>query len=236
MGPSGGSRSCHAVDSHESRRRQGQSRETWISFSRNIGATRDGNMVRYDDFRSGIRYEYDLPQKKLYRLSVTDGAAEEIESLEGLFQAIFRGDAIREGDLFPASHRQAAAADGDRTRPAMDPVRIGVGERQGGSPKPPMRFHTVSMVIRVDPEKMLPDSMTVTAREGREVQMTFDYPAEGPADIYALGVPRDAPVEDRMPPPDLNRILKIVRQNRHDFDDYLAVAGGNYRTSLASCT
>ena len=31
----------------------------------------------------------------------------------------------------------------------------------------------------------------------------FDYPAEGPADIYALGVPRDAPIEDRMPPPDL---------------------------------
>ena len=82
---------------------EGQSQETWISFSRNIGAMRDRDMVRYDDYRSGVRYQYDLQQKKLYRLSVNDHAAKEIESVEGLFQAIFRGDAIREGDLFPGS-------------------------------------------------------------------------------------------------------------------------------------
>ena len=83
-------------------------------------------------------------------------------------------------------------------------------------------------MIRVDPEKKLPDSMTFTC--GKEkMQATFDYPAEGPADIYALGVPRDAPVEDRMPPPDLSRILKLVRQTRRDFDDYLAIAGERRR-------
>ena len=82
------------------------------------------------------------------------------------------------------------------------------------------------MVIRVDPEKMLPDLMTFTF--GKEkMQLTIDYPDEGPADIYALGVPRDAPVEDRMPPADLDRIIKIVQQNRHDFGNYLAVTGGN---------
>src|SRR5206468_425429 len=79
---------------------EGQSWESWISFSRNIAAMRAGQMVGYDDFRSGVRYQYDLPQKKLYRLSVNNGAAEELKSAEGLFQAIFRGDAIREGDLF----------------------------------------------------------------------------------------------------------------------------------------
>ena len=99
------------------------------------------------------------------------------------------------------------------------------------------------MVIRVNPEKMLPDSWTITqgkfevtqpdsktvTREAVKVEIAFDYPAEGPADIYALGVPRDAPVEDRMPPPDLDRIMKIVQQNRRDFGDYLAVAGGYNR-------
>ena len=71
--------------------------------------------------------------------------------------------------------------------------------------------------------------MTLSSREGEKASLPFDYPAEGPADIYALGVPRDAPVEDRMPPPDLDRIIKIVQQHRRDFGDYLAIAGGYYR-------
>jgi len=69
-----------------------------------------------------------------------------------------------------------------------------------------------------------------------KVEIAFDYPAEGPADIYALGAPREAPVEDRMPPPDLDRIMKIVQQNRRDFGDYLAIAGESKDPSLASYT
>lgn len=81
---------------------------------------------------------------------------------------------------------------------------------------------TGSVVIRVNPEKMLPDSGTIT--HGKEkVAITFDYPAEVPADIYALGVPRNAPVENRMPPPDPDQIIKIVQQHRRDFGNYLAI-------------
>jgi len=221
---------------------RGQSAETWISFSRNVAAMRAVPMVSYDDLRSGIRYQYDLPQKKLYRLSVNDGAAEEIASVVGLFQAIFRGDAIREGDLFRhriVKQRQRTVTEQGR-RWILYELEL---EPQGGGPKPPIEIPPISMVVRVNPEKMLPDSWTITqgkfevtlpdsktvTREAVKVEMAFDYPAEGPADIYALGAPRDAPVEDRMPPPDLDRIIKIVQQNRRDFGDYLAVAGGYNR-------
>ena len=99
-----------------------------------------------------------------------------------------------------------------------------------GAPNDRDPSHSGSVAIRVDPEKKLIDSMTIT--HGKEkMQASFDYPAEGPADIYALGVPRDVPVEDRMPPPELDRILKTVQQNRRNFDNYLAVAGGNTRFS-----
>ena len=77
-----------------------KSQETWISFSRNIVAARDGKTVRYDDLGSGIGYEYDLQKKKLFRLSAIDHTAKEFKSVEGLFQAIFRGDAIRGEDFF----------------------------------------------------------------------------------------------------------------------------------------
>lgn len=219
---------------------EGQSRETWISFSRNAAALRDVQMVRYDDLRSGIRYQYDLPQEKLYRLSVNNGAAEEIASVVGLFQAIFRGDALREGDLFRlriVRQRQQTVTEQGR-RWILYELEL---EPQDGGPKPPVEIPPISMVIRVNPEKMLPDSWTITqgkfqvtlpnsetvTREAVKVEFACDYPAEGPADIYALGVPRDASVEDRLPPPDLDRIIKIVQQHRRDFGNYLAIAGGN---------
>jgi hypothetical protein len=221
-------------------RGDGQSYEAWFSFSRDIGAMRAPEMVRYEDYRSGICYQYDPPQKKLYRLSVNDRAAEEIASVAGLFQAIFCGRAIHEEDLFPGGRivkqRHRTVTEQGR-RWILYELEL---ERQGGGPKPPVEIPPLSMVIRVNPEKMLPLSWTITQgkfkatlpksetidREEVKVEFAFDYPAEGPADIYALGVPRDTRVEDRLPPPDLGRIIKIVKQNRRDFGDYLAIAGG----------
>ncbi len=196
-----------------------RSLETWLSFPRNIDAMRDGDKVRYDDFRSGIRYEYDLQQKKLYRLSASGGGS--FKWMEGTFQAIFRGDATL-GENF-AEHRIVK----QRQRTVTEQGRRWIlYELELGGPNNRDLSNTASVVIRVDPQKKLPDLMTFTF--GKEkLQLTIDYPDEGPAHIYALGVPRDAPVEDHMPPADLDRIIKIVQQNRRGFDNYLAVAGGN---------
>ena len=207
---------------------EGRSQETWISVSRNIGAMRSGETASYDDFRSGVRCAYDAQQKKLFRLSASDHGANELKSAEGLFQAIFRGDAIRDDDLGLVGIVQ------QRQRTVTDQGRRWILyelELRRGDPNDTDPNRTASVVIRVDPEKKLPDSMTVT-RGKEKMQATFDYPAEGPADVYALGVPRDTPVEDRTLPPDLDRIIKIVQQNRRDFDDYLAIAGGNTRSNL----
>jgi hypothetical protein len=224
------------------------SQEAWASFSRNISAARDNNLVQYNDLRSGIRYEYDSQKKKLYRLSVSDHEAQEIQSGEKLFQAIFRGNAIREGDFFPGvrivKQRQRTVTEQGRR---WIQYELELAERQGDGPQPPIEIPAISVVIRVNPEKMLPDLMTVThgkfkvtppgsrpvTRGEMKAEAAFDYPAEGPADIYALGVPRDAPVEDRLPPPDLDRIIKIIQQHRRDFGDYLAVANGS-RSSLVN--
>ena len=221
---------------------EGQSAETWISFSRNVAAMRAAQMVSYDDLRSGIRYQYDLPQKKLYRLSVNDGAAEEIASVVGLFQTIFRGDAIREGDLFRlriVKQRQQTVTEQGR-RWILYELEL---EPQGGGPKPPVEIPPISMVIRVNPEKMLPRLVDHHSREVRsdaarledrysrsgESRDRLRLSGRGPGGHLCPGGAANAPVEDRMPPPDLDRIIRIVQQNRRDFGDYLAVAGGYNR-------
>jgi len=144
--------------------------------------------------------------------------------VEGLFRAILGGNAIREGDNFPpvriVKQRQRTVTEQGR--------RWILYELELGDPNDKDPNHTGSVVIRVNPETKRPDLVTLT-RGKEKMQATFDYPAEGPADIYALGIPRDAPVEDRMPSPDLDRIIRIVQQHRRDFGDYLAVAGGYNR-------
>jgi hypothetical protein len=199
--------------------REGKSQEMWISFSRNIAASRDGETIAFSDFRSGVQYEYDLQQKKLYRLSVADAA--DFKSVEGLFQAIFRGDAIHADNLVgPRLIKQ-------RQRTVTEEGRRWIlYELELGDPNDKDTSHTGSVVIRVDPETKRPERMTLT-RGKEKVEVAFDYPVEGPANIYALGVPRDARVDDRTPSPELSRILKVVEQNRRDFGDYLAVTGEN---------
>ena len=197
-----------------------QSREMWFSFSRNVTASREIDrgvaLTCYEDLRSEVQYCYDSQKKKLYRLSVGAGTAKELNALAGFFQTIFRGDAFREEDSFVPpliSQRQRTVTEDGR--------RWILYELKSGDPD-----HSDSMVIRVDPQTKLPERMTGTHGKDK-LEATFDYPAEGLADIYALGVPRDAPIEDRTPSADLSRISKIVQQNRRDFGDYLAIAGGN---------
>ena len=201
---------------------KGEARETWLSFPRNVAAVRDDGIGQFDDFQAGVRYEYDPRQKKLLRLSATTGAAKELGMTAGLFRAILRGDGISNDQ-----HSLPLQIVRQRQRTVTEEGRQWIVyelELQPGDPDKHEARNLASMTIHVDRKTMLPERITLT-RPKAELQMLIDYPATGPADIYALGVPRDAPVDDRTPPPDLNRILAIVARNRRTFDDCLAVAG-----------
>jgi len=216
---------------------EGRSMEAWISFSRKIAAVRDSdsNTVHFDDYRSGVSYEYNIQQKKLYRLVTRD--IPDFKAAEKTFEALLSGNGIREGEFLEGQIRVTKT----RQRTVNEQGRRWIiyefdVEPPEGVVKP-AEAPTTSVEVRVnadDPGKFLPDSATLTSGK-LKVTIGFDYPAEGPADIYALGVPRDAPLEDRTPPPDLKRILKIVEENRRNFGEYLAVAGRGGMIRLIRC-
>ena len=56
-----------------------------------------------------------------------------------------------------------------------------------------------------------------------EWEMRFSYPEAGPADVYALGVPRSARLVDRVPSGDVKRILQTIQAGRVRMDHYRAV-------------
>jgi len=79
------------------------------------------------------------------------------------------------------------------------------------------------MRFRVDPATKLPHSLVFQSLEGPEGTTLFDYPNQGPSDIYDLGAPRAAKIVDRMPADDLDRVLTGLKAGRVRFDDYRAI-------------
>jgi hypothetical protein len=87
---------------------------------------------------------------------------------------------------------------------------------------------TVCFTVRTDPRHHLPITITVKAvsSDGRVVESMegrFEYPEQGPADVYELGVPQDARVIDELPRPGAKELLEICRKYRSNFTSYLII-------------
>lgn len=190
--------------------------ELWLSFPRDVAASRrradDAETVSFIDYRTGVKYEYERPAKKLLRLPVSEVDQNSFQSLSGLFRAIFRGDASLGPDFaldwISSEKRQMVEEQG---RKWLDyELQL---ERDG---------QTATATIRVDPDSKLPAELKLVGRQ-EAICFVCDYPQDGPADIHAFGVPDGAAVDDRVPPADLARAIRCVDECRRDLDNYFAV-------------
>ena len=77
--------------------------------------------------------------------------------------------------------------------------------------------------LRVDPQTRLPVSLTLTAPKSSGPASwvwSFDYPTTGPGDIYALGVPATAKIEDHTPSDEGARVLDGMAASRSRIGDF----------------
>ncbi|MHC4623131.1 MAG: hypothetical protein ACYS4W_04440 [Planctomycetota bacterium] len=87
---------------------------------------------------------------------------------------------------------------------------------------------TVYFIVRADPLDHLPITITVKAvsadgHTAEFIKFCCDYPQQGPADVYELGVPRDAKVIDELPRPGAEELLEICRKYRSNFTSYVII-------------
>lgn len=206
-----------------SKEKDGSNMEWWFSIERGIFAQRHGKQALFEDNRLHVRYEYDADADRILRqLSPEQSAG---RSAAELFEGIMRGN-VRAG-LFV----------GDEEVIAQEARRVVDGGRQWLEYDLTLRSRFLGtnrltqLRFRVDPETQLPYSMRVKpmAASGGQIasesgfERIFDYPAQGPVDIYDLGAPRTAELIDRVPNDDLRRIIAAVESGRNDFDSYFAV-------------
>jgi hypothetical protein len=82
-------------------------------------------------------------------------------------------------------------------------------------------------ILRVDPETKLPVSLALVSPTNPKDPLTwhFDYPDHGPVDIYALGVPPETKVDDRMPSNDALKVLRAMVSSREEIGDFRLLVG-----------
>jgi hypothetical protein len=197
----------------------GKAFEGWYSFSRGVSADRSNEMVRFSDYRTGIIHTYDPREKRLVRTSDSRGSArreQELRRFENVFQAIFSGKETLDSPFLDAEvHQQSRRrVEADGRKWVQYDLTLNFGKTRN------------RVVFRVDPETLLPHSMNVFPpdKDAPVVAFLFDYPEDGPKDIYSLGVPRSIQLNDRVPKGDLAQVIKEVESSRERFpDSYYAI-------------
>jgi hypothetical protein len=194
----------------------GQSREFWISTSRAVGGSRSTEEICYFDDRLRITHRYEPQKKILYRLPASAADLGQGQQLLEIFQGLFRGDAELKAQLagLILKNQKRMQMENDGRRWDEYELVFEIPSRPDAD---------VRMTFVVDTQTRLPHSMRCNSAAGEAGEFTFDYPENGPADIYALGVPKDAKLIDRVPMGDMKRLLAGIEAGRDRFDDFHAI-------------
>jgi hypothetical protein len=204
----------------------GETHENWLSIPQQKIAFRVGPTARYLDVRNDLQFDYEESRGTVIR--APHRPIQSPESMFAIFQQLLQG---KQPNVAEVEHAKVLDT---RSRTVIENGKewLDVELTLQHDANDPAVKALARLEFRVDPATKLPQTMTLNvldpgrnspADAQRRLVYEIDYPAEGPADIYALGIPRDAKLDDRVPSDDTARALKAITAGRRDFDSYFAI-------------
>jgi hypothetical protein len=209
--------------------------EIWLSPAQMTASTRiPGTVVSFGDYRAGVLREYNPSENviSLRPIDVTDLG--EFRLVTDVFEMITEKRdlaQLKQAELVKQSRREVEEGGNTWTE-----IEFTLRRRPG-------QDNTTRLVFRIDPVTRLPKSMTFADAAGPspekpniakanqrpfERRFVLDYPANGPLDIYALGVPKDARIVDCGATADVQLLVKAIENGRPKFDRYTAIVVPNF--------
>jgi hypothetical protein len=177
----------------------------WLSPERGIWAYKNDDRIEFDDGLHKVGYDYKTGAKQITKRRLSD------EDQQRVFPVDFGSkDVLLSGWLFGEKvveqHRRDVT-EGDHKWIEFQLVFYRpVGDRG---------------TLRVDPQTKLPVSLIVATPDGKtSVTWTFDYPTNGPADVYAVGAPASAKIDDHTPSTEGARALDGMAASRARIGDF----------------
>jgi hypothetical protein len=167
---------------------------TWLSPERQVWAFRkDDDWFIFMDGRQQAKYEYRTSQKQIAKMAMREEDKRLVSPTDYLSHGIW----LFGTEKVVSQTRREVKEDGKKW------IEFDLVFWRGD-----MSLGT----LRVDPEARLPVCLLLRSRSDgtKSVRYDYNYPAEGPTDIYALGVPADKAIDDRMPSKEAMGVLAAI--------------------------
>jgi hypothetical protein len=163
----------------------GSRTEVWFSGLHRIQALKADGMTLFDDYSAKVRFVYVERENRILRSQLSPADVKAFEATASGFSQLFLGGtaaAETVGGLndFSGQESRDIVIDG-RTW-----IELTITHKNGDIG-----------VYRVDPKTRLPIEWSGRVNGRSRGPSRFDFPTEGPKDIYMLGVPKDTRIEDR---------------------------------------
>jgi hypothetical protein len=200
--------------------------DLWFSANRAVMARRAGKGVWWSDFEQKTTEYYDSRENTIVRAS-----DDEVREGSGLYEAMFKAFLSTEVEHTIAAGRFTLIH--QRQRVVNEEGRHWIEHHFR------LQFEKESMqewVVYVNPDTHLPfrweqsfertDVDHIDPSKTAVFRFDIDYPEMGPANIYALGVPKNAKVVDRLVDPartDVKRLIAEIKAARWRSDKYYAL-------------
>lgn len=185
----------------------------WISPERRIWAQNIDPSVSYFDGKEQVKYEYRGGDGPITKLPLGEEDAQRVLPLDAV--------ALDQDSIGPWLFGSEKIVKQERRE-----------VKEGGASW--IEFHLTmargemnQAVLRVDPKTKLPAYVLFTSPHNKEkvTKFEFDYPAEGPADIYAAGVKPEIAIVDRMPSKLALKVLREMAASRAKIGDFRLIVG-----------
>lgn len=202
----------------------GKGSTMWLSPERQIWAFRLDRSFYFFDGREQAKYEYHGRDKSIAKLPLGEDDAQRVLPVDALSQdkSVIGPWLLGTEKILQQQRREVTEA--GKTWIEFQMV-LWRGEMNQAT-------------LRVDPKTRLPVYLLFASSEDKtkSYKLHFDYPRDGPADIYALGVPRETKIDNQMPSDMALRVLDAMAASRARIGDFRLIVGqySGYPSSVVS--
>jgi hypothetical protein len=178
-------------------------RTIWLSPEHRLWAFRTADWFIFIDGRQRARYEYNMRDNRIAKTAMGEEDARLVSPVDYMSQGLWLFGTER-----VVSQQRREVIESGKKWVEFELI-FWRGETNHGT-------------LRIDPETRLPVYLLLRspATPAKSQKWAFDYPANGPTNIYALGVLAGTIIDDRMPSEECLQVLRAIAASRARIGDF----------------
>lgn len=200
----------------------GNRRTLWLSPEKQVRALQSEKVTSFYNLLEEVQLDYYQPSNEIVKTWICDQSLQDILPLEALAENALSLGTVLLGSEKIIRQKRVELVENGRSWIEYQMVLANVDKD--------------FLNLRVDPATKLP--VRIERNWDPKYQSkcppdrwVFDTPAEGPLDIYDLGVPREAPVKDLAPSHEIRSVLVRMAAGRESLGDFALTVGQTFHSA-----